>query len=113
MSQETKADRHHRDVLRAVSSLDSKLNEILALARATRQEEAEIVAIGQDIIDDIAAESTTIDSIKALLDAFVANGNITQAQADAIKAAFAANDAKLSALEAALQPAPPPPPPTP
>jgi len=86
--------------------IERKLDLILA---AVLQSEVLQMAIGQDVIDDIAAESTTIDSIKALLDAFVANGNITQAQSDAIKAAFAANDSKLKALEVALQPATPPP----
>jgi len=90
--------------------IEQKLNRVLTVLI---QGEIIQMAIGQDILDEIAAESTTIDSMKALLDAFVTNGNITQAQADAIKAAFAANDTKLAAMEAALQPATPPPAPTP
>ena len=72
------------------------------------KKEKEIMSIGQDVLDHITAQGTTIASIKALLDAWVADGSITPEQRAAINAAFAANDSKLAEIETALQPTPTP-----
>lgn len=67
--------------------------------------EVEQMAIGQDVLDKVTAQATTIDSIKTLLNAWVSDNTITAAQRDAINAAFAANSSKLGEIETALQPA--------
>ena len=92
------------EILRGVGGpqTQAKLDQII-------QQENSQMSLGQDILDKITARNTTIDSIKELLDAWVANNSISAEQRDAINAAFDSESAKLGALEAALQPAPPTP----
>jgi hypothetical protein len=66
------------------------------------------MALSDEIIADIAEEATELDSLNAMVAAFVKDGSITPAAADQIRAAFAANKVKLSDLVTALQPAAPP-----
>lgn len=81
------------------------LERIEANLQTLISKETQQMALGQDILDKVAAHGTTIDSIKALLDAWVSDNSITAEQRDAIFAAFDANSGKLSQIETALQPA--------
>jgi len=70
-----------------------------------------LMSITQDVLARVKAESTTLDSILALVKAFVQSGDLSPEAAAEFNAALDANAAKSTEIEAALQPAPPPPPP--
>lgn len=80
----------------------------IEVARAKLREE-KIMSLTQDALDRIKAEGTTLDSIKQLVVQFVGSGDLTPEVAAAFNAALDANQAKMTDIEAALQPAPPPP----
>ena len=79
----------HRDVRRI------KLMEVVEMA------------LGQEILDAVAAETTVLDSFLALIDGLVKNNTVSQAVADQIKAAIKGNQDKLAAAIVANTPAAP------
>ena len=98
-----------------VWSLPGKLDTILRNSEATllhlrtiQEKESKLMALGQEILDAIAKETTVLDSFIALVEALVANNTIPTETANAIKAAVASNKAKLEAAIVANTPAAPP-----
>jgi hypothetical protein len=65
------------------------------------------MALGQDILDAVAAETTVLDSFLTLIDGLVKNNTVSQAVADQIKAAIASNKTKIEAAIVANTPAAP------
>ena len=65
------------------------------------------MALGQDILDAVAAETTVLDSFLTLIDGLVKNNTVSQAVADQIKGAIKANQTKIEAAIVANTPAAP------
>jgi hypothetical protein len=83
---------------------------VLILVEQVAPTEGKIMALGQDILNAIAEESTAVDGIIALLNGLVQTNVIDGATADAIKSAIAKDRDKLNAAILANTPPPPPPP---
>ena len=83
---------------------------IAAMHRDVRQlkiMEVVSMALGQDILDAVAAETSVLDSFIALVDGLVKNNTVSQAVADQIKSAIKGNQDKLAAAIVANTPAAP------
>jgi len=70
--------------------------------------EGKLVALGQEILDAIAEESTAVDSIIALLNGLVATNVIDSATAARIKSAISSDRDRINAAVLANTPPPPP-----
>lgn len=57
--------------------------------------ENRIMALGQEILDAVTAETSVLDSFLALIQGLIANGTVTPEQGQAILAAIAENKAKI------------------
>lgn len=97
----------------ALARIESKLDAIRQQEDASAERETRIMAFTEDVLAKIAEQTTRLDSIDTALEALVASGTITQANKDAIMAAFGTTDAQLARAEAALAANVPPPEPTP
>lgn len=71
-------------------------------------EERIIMALGQDILDAVKAETTSVDSVIALINGLVANSTISPAVGASILSEINASKAKLDAAIAANTPPPTP-----
>jgi hypothetical protein len=87
-----------------LAAIDRKIDALTAQG-------ASLMSVTQDVLARVKAESTTLDSILALVKAFVQSGDLSPEAAAEFTAALDANAAKSAEIEAALQPAVPPPPP--
>lgn len=106
---------HHFDD--AVTEADRKLNQILAIVQGLERQESIVMATLDQVLVDVKAESTVVDSlssltagIKAQLDVALA-GALTpevQAKVDAIFAGIEGNKQKMADAIIANTPAAPP-----
>jgi len=94
---------HHVYVHWSTADLGASLRRIEAALATITLKETQQMALGQDILDRIAAEKTTIDSVVALITEF-RNANIIPA--DVAAAILAKLDENKGELDTALQPAP-------
>jgi hypothetical protein len=94
---------HHVYVHFSTADAGAALARIEATIAALTMKENAVMALGQDILDRIAAEKTTIDSVVALITEF-RNANIIPA--DVATAILAKLDENKGELDTALQPAP-------
>lgn len=88
-----------RSIVDRLAVIEGKLDRLLAGVRRVERQEAHSMAIGQDILDAVTAQTTLIDSLVALIDGWIAAGNLTPEQGEAILAQIA--DGK-AAIEAAI-----------
>ncbi len=96
--------------------LERKVDTLLLLARHLVKEERKMAAKLDDLLADVTAEGTALDSVKALIQGLkdqLANAGLSpadQAKVDAIMAQLQSNDQKIAdALAANVPPAPPAP----
>ena len=93
--------------------IEQKIDVIGTQETASTARENKIMAFTEDVLSKIAEQTTRLDSIDTALEALVASGTISQANKDAIMAAFGTTDAQIARAEAALAANVPPAPPTP
>src|SRR5438128_2674938 len=90
------------------NSQDKQLENIERLLRAVLVKENTLMALGQDILDAVTAETTAVDSFIALVQGLVANNTIDSVTGQKIMDAVNSNKAKLdAAITANTPPAPP------
>jgi hypothetical protein len=87
--------------LRDIRRVHKKLDLIL-------KQEALQMALGQELIDKVTAQTSLINGLKALIDDWVANNLITSEQAASLNSLLDGNSATLEAALAAGTPPPPP-----
>lgn len=88
--------------------LDYRLDRIEAALKTVVRKEAQIMALGQDIIDAVTAETTVIDSFIALVQGWIAAGTVTAAEGARILADINNNKTKLETAILANTPPPTP-----
>jgi hypothetical protein len=81
---------------------------VKTLVTGTLVKEEQALALGQEILDAIAEESTAVDSIIALLNGLVATNVIDAATAARIKSAIGSDRDRINAAVLANTPPPPP-----
>lgn len=97
-----KVDRLQKYLTKRLDKIEEQLNRI-------ERQETKFMALGQDILDAVAAETTAVDSVIAYIQGLVKNGTVTPEQGKAILDNLAANKAKLEkALTTAVTPPPTP-----
>jgi hypothetical protein len=73
------------------------LRTILTLQVATLRKGFKLMALGQDILDAVTAETSVIDSFIALVEGLIANGTVSAEQGVAILKAIGDEKAKVEA----------------
>ncbi len=87
-----------------VSVLLNRLNRIESWLWYIYLQERDIMALGQDILDAVRSETTSVDSVIALINGLVANQTVTPEVGAAILSEINASKAKLDAAIAANTP---------
>ena len=83
------------------------MKEILTEVQNLKTQGVSIMALAQDILDGVAAEKTSVDSLIALVNGWIANNTVTPKQGAAILSAINDNKAEIdAALAANVPPAP-------
>jgi hypothetical protein len=90
------------------SSDSQRLENIEHLLRMVLKKEISIMALGQDILDAVTAETSSVDSFIALVQGLIDNGTVPASVGAAIMAAVNSNKAKLDAAILANTPQAPP-----
>lgn len=83
---------------------EKKLDRLLRLSEVSLVTEVVNMALSQDILDAVAAETTVIDSFIALVQGMIDNNTIPPDAGAAILSAIAANKAKVEAAIVANTP---------
>ena len=78
------------------------LERIEAQLQTLITKETQQMALGQDILDKVTAQTTLIGSVKALVQGLIDNHTIPAEQGAAILAALSGNQTELAAVETAL-----------
>lgn len=94
--------------VRALVRIQSRLDWLTLLIVELYKKELESMALGQDILDAVAAETTTIDSFIALVQGLVSNNTISPDIAVKIFNAINAEKDKVQTAIDANTPAAPP-----
>ena len=82
-------------------SPERRLERIETLLKSVLNKESRIMAIGQDILDAVTAETTSVDSFIALIQGLIDNNTIPAAVGAQILSNINANKAKIDAAIAA------------
>ena len=80
---------------------DRRLDRIEEKLDTLIRKEIQSMSLGQEILDKVTAQTTLVESVKALVEGFVQSGTISPEQRDAIFASLAGNTAGLEAAIAA------------
>jgi hypothetical protein len=80
----------HQSIGWALQRIERKLDTIILM-------EENLMALGQDILDSVTAETTAVDSFIALVQGLIANNTVSAQQGAAIIAAVNSNKSKLDA----------------
>jgi len=98
-----------RNLMRHLERIEQKLDSVLHNQQHLFHQGEHQMALGQDILAAVTAETTVIDSLIALINGWVANNMITAAEGQQILGDIAANKAKLEAAITANTPVAPTP----
>jgi hypothetical protein len=96
------------DIADALSAAEESLYELKVLLRTLVEKGTDSMAIAQEILDAVTAETTVIDSCLKLMQGLIDEGTVTPEEGAAILAAISANKAALEAAILANTPAAPP-----